>query len=452
MSHCFYFVLILTIIALQASPSEAACNEGESCIDSNTCPEYKRYLTLTGERRKSEAKLLASKVCNKRLKKICCKDSPNEAVCNEGESCMDSNTCPEYKRFLTLTGERRKSEAKLLASKVCNKKLKKICCKDDSSPETCNTGWKEYPPSFLPPKGQCGVACVGSSSVVHGEDASLGEFPWAALLTTKKVKKKWDNRRKEWVNETIKLNHCGGTLINTWFVLTAAHCHKSKTQISEVVLGEWSTLSDPDCTSESSSSSCDNPRVQKKEVAKVILHQEYDKYNKASPNDIALIRMKTEAQYNIFVQPVCLPLPEYNLKDMFHNPGQYSASATVVGWGASELGNGGSLSQTVLQKHGIFTTNLQKGELQVKPQSECGKISSTQICAGNEITKTDSCRGDSGGGLFINSGDYPGQSFGNVHVQVGLVSYGSKLCGDAPGVYTKVEEFIPWIKEKINFS
>ena len=137
---------------------------------------------------------------------------------------------------------------------------------------------------------------------------------------------------------------------------------------------------------------------------------------------------------------------------VFHNPGQYSASATVVGWGASEQGNGGSLSQTVLQKHGIFTTNLQKGELQVKPQSECGKISSTQICAGNEVTKTDSCRGDSGGGLFINSGDYPGQSFGNVHVQVGVVSYGSKLCGDAPGVYTKVEEFIPWIKEKINSS
>jgi len=209
-------------------------------------------------------------------------------------------------------------------------------------------------------------------------------------------------------------------------------------------------LSDPDCTSESSSSSCDNPRVQKKEVAKVILHQEYDKYNKASPNDIALIRMKTEAQYNIFVQPVCLPLPEYNLKNMFHNPGQYSASATVVGWGASELGNGGSLSRTVLQKHGIFTTNLQKGELQVKPQSECGKISSTQICAGNEITKTDSCRGDSGGGLFINSGDYPGQSFGNKHVLVGVVSFGPKLCGDSPAVYTKVDQFIPWIKNKMN--
>merc|ERR1719347_187256 len=171
MSHFFYMVLILTIIALQASPSEAVCNEGESCIDSNTCPEYKRFLTLTGERRKSEAKLWKSKVCNKRLKKLCCKDSiivskasPSETVCNEGESCIDSNTCPEYKRYLTLTGEQKKSEAELWKSKVCNKKLKKLCCKDDSSPDTCNAGWKEYPPTFLPPKGQCGVACVGSSS------------------------------------------------------------------------------------------------------------------------------------------------------------------------------------------------------------------------------------------------------------------------------------------------
>ena len=114
--------------------------------------------------------------------------------------------------------------------------------------------------------------------------------------------------------------------------------------------------------------------------------------------------------------------------------------------------SGGSVDTRIQQKHRIYITKLQKGELNILPPSECDKITSTQICAGNDKTKTDSCRGDSGGGLFINSGDYPGQSFGNVHVQVGVVSFGSRLCGDSPAVYTKVEMFLPWIEETIDNS
>jgi len=397
MAYRVYLVIVLTIIVIHGPTSEAKCNEGESCIDKNDCPRYKSYIetkdTMTKAERKEERKQLKSKICNRKPQKLCCKNT-----------------------ILRLT--------------------------TTTTSSTCNSGRKNYSPSNLPQEGQCGVACVGSSSVVRGEDASLGEFPWAALLTTERVIPKWDNRRKEWGNETIKENSCGGTLINSWFVLTAAHCHTRKVPITEVVLGEWDALKDPDCPA--GGSRCNNPKVQRIEVAEVIIHSSYDPYKWDSPNDIALIRMKTEARYNIFVQPICLPLPEYG--QILHH--KY---ATVVGWGASKQDIGGSKHEKTLQEHGIYTEKLQKGELTILPQSEC-EIQSTQICASNEKKKTDSCRGDSGGGLFINSGDYPGQSFGNVHVQVGVVSYGSRLCGDAPGVYTKVEEFIPWIKEKISSS
>lgn len=376
MASGFYLVCLLTIIAIQTPTSEARkCNVGETCMEKDDCPEYQRYMALPkGPQRNRLAKTLTENICNRSLQMLCCKGFEIEDF--EIES-FKSNP--------------------------------------NSTSSTCEPGSKIYPPSKFPPKGQCGVACVGSSSVVHGEDASLGEFPWAALLMTETVKKDWDNRRKEWVNKTEKLYHCGDTLINTWFVLTAAHCHKTKTQISEVVLGEWSTLSDPDCTAESSSSSCDNPKVQRREVAKVIIHGSYDPYNTQSPNDIALIRMKTKAVYNIFVQPTCLPLPEYrHFSD--------HKSATVVGWGVSDQVIVGSVDTRIRQKHGIYTRKLQKGEFDILPPSECDMITSTQICAGNDKTKTDSCLGDSGGGLFINSGVYPGQSFGNVHVQVGVVS------------------------------
>jgi len=378
-----------------------------------------------------------------------------DSECNTGESCMDANDCPDYKRFLTLKGNERKMEIQRLKGKVCNKKPKRLCCKDTDTtndPGRCMTGLKNDLPSQLPPADQCGVSCVGSSSVVRGEDASLGEFPWAALLGTEKVVRNYDNRQKKWVNMPEMEYHCGGTLINPWFVLTAAHCHQPQKKIVEVVLGESDILSDPDCPAAafSNSNSCNNPKVQRKSVANVIIHQGYNTSNKASKNDIALVRMKTKAVFNIFVQPVCLPLPEYNLKNIFYEPVENSASATVVGWGQSVPRGQGANPRESRITHGLQTTMLQKGEIQIHPYSKCGNIDSSQLCANNDRNKTDSCRGDSGGGLFIRSDDYPGQSFLNVHVQVGVVSYGSRLCGDSPAVYTRVDNFIPWIKENIN--
>ncbi len=44
-----------------------------------------------------------------------------------------------------------------------------------------------------------------------GEDSDLGEFPWMVLLRRERP-----NNRIWW--------HCGGALINQWFVITAAHC------------------------------------------------------------------------------------------------------------------------------------------------------------------------------------------------------------------------------------
>jgi len=399
MSHWFYLSVLVAIITISTTPSESQRND--------------------------------------------------RGVCDAGETCMHKDECPEYKRFLTLEREEQKKERQKWRSKVCRKKSKWLCCKDTKIIEPsgrCMTGLKNNLPSDLPSADQCGVSCVGSSSVVHGEDASLGEFPWAVLLGTEKVELRYDNRIKQWVNKTQKLYHCGGTLINTWYVLTAAHCHNPEQKIVEVLLGESDILSDPDCPA--FQDSCNNPKVQRKSVANVIIHNGYNSSKKAIQNDIALVRMKTKVLFNIFVQPVCLPLPEYNLKNIFYNPVEHSASATVVGWGRSDQ-NGRGVRE-VFQKHGLFTTKLQKGEIQIHPKSKCGNIDSSQLCANNDRTKTDSCNGDSGGGLFIHSGDYPGQNFLNVHVQVGVVSYGSRVCGDSPAVYTRVDHFIPWIKDNIN--
>ena len=70
----------------------------------------------------------------------------------------------------------------------------------------------------------------------------------------------------------------------------------------------------------------------------------------------------------------------------------------------------------------------------------------TQICAGGEKEK-DSCRGDSGGGLFWRS-DLKDNT--QPWYLLGIVSFGSRECGNGhPAVYTRVSAYRTWIKEKM---
>jgi secreted trypsin-like serine protease len=69
-------------------------------------------------------------------------------------------------------------------------------------------------------------------------------------------------------------------------------------------------------------------------------------------------------------------------------------------------------------------------------------ITPTEICAGVPEGGKDSCYGDSGGPLVASLGE------GKGYVQVGVVSWGVQ-CGNPalPGVYGRVSQFVPWIKD-----
>ena len=78
------------------------------------------------------------------------------------------------------------------------------------------------------------------------------------------------------------------------------------------------------------------------------------------------------------------------------------------------------------------------------------------MCAGGNDGE-DSCRGDSGGGLFSNilEGKAGVENDGRVKNDrwevVGIVSYGSSRCGDGnPGIYTRVSQYIQWIKQTMS--
>ena len=61
------------------------------------------------------------------------------------------------------------------------------------------------------------------------------------------------------------------------------------------------------------------------------------------------------------------------------------------------------------------------------------------------IPGQDSCSGDSGGPLVWR--EYSDDPW----YQIGVVSFGAVKCGskDIPGVYTRVEAYLPWIESNL---
>jgi len=206
---------------------------------------------------------------------------------------------------------------------------------------------------------------------------------------------------------------CGATLLNKRYAMTAMHCVTDATNLV-VALGEHNIRRD-----------IENQKVQGIQVERVIKRADYD--TTSINNDIALLRLASDVQFNNNVIPACLPTDRTQ---------QYTNwEAVVSGWGTTS--EGGSTSNVLKE---TTQTILSSTDPICVTGSQDSPVPNSKMCGYK--AGTDSCQGDSGGPLVV-------KEDGRWTV-VGVVSYGLGCARTGyAGVYARVTNYLDWINTNI---
>merc|ERR1712048_474802 len=246
--------------------------------------------------------------------------------------------------------------------------------------------------------GSCGRPQVAQSRVVGGKTANAHSWPWQIGL----------HRYGRFI--------CGGSVVNSRWVVTAAHCiHRRSASEFTVKLGDHNRNVDEG--------------EQTIKVKRIIAHPRYGRLN----YDIALLELESPVKFGKHVQPVCLPAQ-----------GTKPAVGTkcyITGWGKTRHPGG---SHYILQQLGM---KVQDKAVCDRKNSKYQRISDQMLCAANpEVSANQSgCHGDSGGPFVCENSD----GSWTLH---GAVSWGSPRCDvkDAFTVFARVAVFRNWIDKYIN--
>ncbi|KAM9324795.1 complement C1s subcomponent-like [Gastrophryne carolinensis] len=246
----------------------------------------------------------------------------------------------------------------------------------------------------------CGKSKLLSTSRIYGgQKAGDGYFPWVVRINSPSLG--------------------GGALISDRWVLTAAHVVQFSNEV-RMRAGNVALSS-----------------TKKLKGKKVYLHPGWTVEDAGSrtsfDNDIALVLLNQRVEMGPCVCLACLP------EEGEKNSPALQELGYVAGWGKTDDSHDESR-----------TPILQYVSIPVRKTEDCKTMMETNqaftenmMCAGGY--GADSCKGDSGGPLMFN--DVSDENNGKRLYVGGIVSWGVK-CG-AFGMYTKVKNYLGWIKETI---
>ncbi|XP_062549416.1 brachyurin-like [Armigeres subalbatus] len=233
--------------------------------------------------------------------------------------------------------------------------------------------------------------------VTNGQEATPGQFPYQiALLST----------------FTGGTGLCGGSVLTTNYILTAAHCVQNALG-GTAIMGAHNRLLTEDTQQRIAFSS-----------AGINIHSGYTSTN--IRNDIATVRLNSAISLNDRVVPTRIPAA--------------GDSRTFAGWTGTVSGFGRtSDASTATSAVVMFASNpiMTEADCLSSWGGNTNIIQAQNICLSGEGGRS-SCNGDSGGPLAV-------QDSGSL--QVGIVSFGSAAgCSiGMPSVYVRVSHFRDWI-------
>nr|CAD7441820.1 unnamed protein product [Timema bartmani] len=239
-----------------------------------------------------------------------------------------------------------------------------------------------------------------AGKIYNGEKAESGDYPFLVAI------------EHTWFGQ-----FCGGSVLNEYWVITAAHCFMEEKAPDIVQVRAGSLEIDEGGT------------VHKAE--QIIVHNKFSEpflYD----NDITLIKVKNRLDENPYVTFVNLPTSHTKIL-------KSGVKVYAAGWGITSSNRLSGFRSNILLK---VTLNIldhnkcAKAAFFKRYQDADLKLTNNMICT--QTIGKDTTAGDSGGPLLLREG-------ANMTL-VGIVSFGEgtgKL-GD-PGVYTKVANYQTWI-------
>ncbi|XP_022825250.1 trypsin delta-like [Spodoptera litura] len=231
--------------------------------------------------------------------------------------------------------------------------------------------------------------------IVNGEAVDITEVPYQAALR-RRVLSGW-------------AHSCGAVIITNRGLLTAAHCVEafvSQPSLLRVVVGTSSRLNGGKTY----------------DVSAIYSHEAFSATT--LENDIALLATSKVIEFSESVAPVSFASEHYVLPA--------GTGAVVSGFGTTSY-------------EGSSSEVLKAARVSIVSQSVCARaylriatIGAGMVCANGSNPPKDACQGDSGGPLVVRN------------VLVGIVSWGEGCANtNYPGVYTRVSEYSPWIRQKL---
>jgi secreted trypsin-like serine protease len=232
--------------------------------------------------------------------------------------------------------------------------------------------------------------------IVGGAPVLIEDSPWQVALIRSQVA------------EPQRSQFCGGSIIASDWVVTAAHC------VDNFIVSQLPTRLNVVAGTANYETG-----GQRATVKRIFVHPAWNSAN--MDNDVALLQLGEALTMGS-------PIPVVAANTEFTDP----TKLTVTGWGA--IFEGGPGSKDLLGVTVPYVAN----DVCNAADSYNGQVTANMFCAGQREGGLDSCQGDSGGPIWM---PVEGKA-----VLAGVVSWGDGCARQLKyGIYTRLTNYAEWI-------